>query len=83
MRYSIYNSQIVVAKFFLPSSNVFISMVDLFHFGRQRDLRLGTAGFFEPLRKFSMKKNITFVMLFLWWCLFEKVRTHFAENPNE
>jgi len=19
----------------------------------------------------------------LWWCLFEKVRTHFAENPNE
>jgi len=18
-----------------------------------------------------------------WWCLFEKVRTHFAENPNE
>jgi len=29
------------------------------------------------------KKTAKMAVNKLWWCLFEKVRTHFAENPNE
>ncbi len=30
----------------------------------------------------GISQNIV-ALLVVWWCLFEKVRTHFAENPHE